>query len=689
MITGPPMQQPGIGMGATETGLGMGAPQASLGNPFPAMSWEQLLMDFDPAELGIIDIDEARRLTEKDIISQLIERREESRRARESLGLEGKWRNYEGKYYLAEYDESKESWQSDLQVPEVYTTIRTAVSLLQGALSEPERFFELVRVNRWTDDRQLRFLTSVLHLIQREAGYLSTQLAVWEEALLLGSGVMKIWLEETISRKPHIEEVPIYQDPRMAQMAAMYGMPLTKPSIMARPRTVQRIRCSKVPLWQVYPDPAVPNFYEGKYVIEESEVFEEDIRDRVESGAYDSMKDIGEPVRMRTSAAGEQSLWSTWADHLTTRRRHLVTDFIGNLYGKNGKIVATNWIVTMVNERAITRMRYNPQWNGKSRYIWSTPIPHQGCVWGRSLIDSDADVQDAVSDLVNLILDDVRYTVLPMMQIDETKIDDLDNYQDVYPGKVFRARGGDAVDKIQFTSQSNGAWPIINFLQGIGDQSTQISEFVDGTPTSRGRPSAMEVASKTAMSTSHVHNLARRLEENDVERAMQLFYEYIMQFGADSLDPSFTALLQEFGGPPELSDEIQRLFLMDVPFRIQVRGISMLLNRDQMLARVMQFLQIQSGLNVPPVNQIKALYIIMSLMGIRPAEFGYQETAEEEEQLMQYMQYMQMMQMQNGGSGMGATAVGSAPNSSPHDAVPGPPNPNQNMNQNQQAQQPR
>src|SRR5690606_3894593 len=156
----------------------------------------------------------------------------------------------------------------------------------------------------------------------------------------------------------------------------------------------------------------------------------------------------------------------------------------------DGKIVAKNWRVTVVNERAIVRMFPNPLWWGETGYVWHTPIPYDGRIWGIPAIQTTAELQEHLSEILNLSIDDVKYTILGVWTLDEMNCEEPpEDMMNMEPGRVYRGRGN-FLNKPSFTTQANAAMPIFNQLKMIGAKSSRINEMVDGTPSSRGRPSA-------------------------------------------------------------------------------------------------------------------------------------------------------------------------------------------------------
>lgn len=629
-------------------------PEASIETPFPRAKWAEMVENGDPDKLGICHPERAKGMVEKDLVDLVSRARDESARHRKKY--ENQWRSIEDCYYLHRRASDKKDWQSEILIPEVYNKIRVALSVLQGALGSATRMFDLVGVREIVDDEQLRFISRWLEYTCRKSKLLDSILGVWEEAFLLGSGCLRISLEEGLEYRPAIVDVPLYQDPIEMQQAQMFGMPTSRPSIQALPAHSMEYRIERVPLWSLYPDPFSHNFYRGNYVVEELEVDESILEERVRIGIYDSIDDIGEPTHLPAESIGN-SEYEKLNNTGGVRRRHLIQEYTGNIYDKTGHMVAKNWIITVANHRSVLRAGPNPLWSGRSRYVWSTPIPNEGSVWGRSLVEADASVQGEMEALLNLMLDDIKYAVLGAFQIDESLSDEPTDITSIEPGRTYRGRG-EFIRKLSFQTGVPQAWPVLNFLQQIGDKSTQISEFVDGSPSSRGRPSAAEVNSKTQAGQAYLSNLSKRLEENDVERAISLIYELMLQFGGDETDPELSALLENWRGPESFADPIERFRLLDAPFKIQVRGISSLMRREETVNRLMQLLQLSQQIGAPPPNQLEVLYVIISSLGFTPEQLGYPPTsaALQQQQLQMQMQQQQERMQSEGNSGGGSAS---------------------------------
>ena len=646
-------------------------------NPFPEVPWAEQMEGGGSTDNGIIYPERAANVTNEEIVKQLADCKRESEQARRDL--EPRWRWYEDLYYQRTNNPNKEDWQAQIAIPELWHRIRVAVSMLQGVLLDAPEWFTLEKVNHLGDDQVIRFIKKWLDYTQEDAKLIPALLECWEEAFLLGTGCLAVDWEEKVESRPHIEQVPLYRTMQEAVMAQMQGLPTTRTQVVQTPAYRGHLRVRRVPLWRIFPDPYATKFEDCKYVIEEMEVDEEDLEAGVKAGIYDSIEDIGAPVRM-----GADSPWADNRDALkgtaSRRRRHLLQEYTGNIYDDEGRCVAKNFCVTVVNERKIIRIGPNPLWSGRSRYVWSTPIPHKDRIWGVPLTESDATVQEEMTTLLNLMLDDVKYAVLGAFQVDESASDEPTDIEGIEPGKIYRGRG-EFIRKMMFNTNINQAWPVMNYLQGLGDKSTQINEFVDGSPSSRGRPSATEVQGKTQAGTAYVHNMARRLEMEDIETALGLIFENLVQFGGDDSDPALQDLIAAWGGPQLLTDEIARFQILDQPFKIKARGLSMLMNREGLLNRLMQMLQVTQQLGVMPQNMSRILYLAFSAMGFDPAQLGFPPDEES-------YQHQQMMMQMQAAQERGAVPPGSggARNTAPQNAGPTqgqPPSPAEMMGQPQ------
>lgn len=651
---------------------GMGAqqqPEASLMAPFPAPRWADYVQQGNWQQIGIKDQRRAAAMDERDIINWVVSCREESATSR--APLEPYWVYWEDLYNLRTWDRDKQEWQSQILIPEIRTKMRVAMSMIQSGLLDAPEFFKAVNHGMPFDDETVRLIQRIMQIVVEDAGFVEASLGTVDQGLLLGSGCMGLSIEDYIDRRPHVQD-PTPQEMMqwqfMAQQAWLMGQqppPQPMPFVEAAPERRSRFAWKMKDIWWQYPDPRADCYAETKYHVEESEVDEDDIHERWRAGVYDNIEDIGSPSGARQSRYAQQRRMELADREITQRRRHCIQEFTGNIYDGDGHCVAENWIVTVVNEKAIVRIGPNPLWTGRKRYIWTTPLPFRGRVWGRSLIDADAHIQVALQNYLNLILDSAKYEVLKAFVLDTSLADEpTSSISSVEPGRMYKGRPN-MITPLQLGGANiNGIWPALQQLMEWGGKSTQIGEWADGSPTSRGRPTKAEVQTKTSAGTAYVHNMVRNLERTFLEPALELTYEAVVQFGSDETEPRLNALLQEYGGPQWFADPIQRLRLLDKNFRIKVGGISMIMNRETLTERMMQFIQTMGmlGMMIPPETMMQLPFIVLSGLGLTPEQIAYPTSPQAYQALLMQIQMQQAAQMGGAGPGGGpGMTLGSGP----------------------------
>lgn len=658
------------------------AADAPLLMPNPAPRWADYVQQGNWQEIGIKDRERAARMSEKDIITWVVSCREESATARQPL--EPYWVYWEDLYNLRTWDRQKQEWQSQILVPEIRNKLRVASSMIQSGLLDAPDFFTLVNRGSTFPDEGTRFSKQMLDIVIDGSGFIDASLGAIDQALLLGSGCMGLSIESYVDRRPHVQE-PSPQEMQQwmmaawqAQMAGQMPPPQPQPFVETMPERRTRFCWKMKDIWWMYPDPRAEDFDQIKYIVEESEVDEDDIHERWLAGVYDSIDDIGAPAGARQSKYAQQRRNELADTQRTQRKRHCIQEFTGNIYDADGVCVAENWIVTVANENAILRICPNPLWRAKNRYRWCTPLPYRGRVWGRSLIDAAAHTQVAIQNFLNLMMDSQKYETLKAFVWNSSKSDEPNAPDSIEPGRVYKGTDATVLTPLQLGgSNINGAWPVIRELYEIGGKSTQIGEWADGTPTSRGRPTAAEVRTKTASGTAYVHNMVRNLERQFLEPGLELTYEAVVQFGADETDPRLNALLQEYGGPQWFADPLQRLSLLDKNFRIKVGGISLIMNRDTLIERLMQFLQTASmmGIIVPPQTLAQLPFVLLSGLGFTPEQLNYPTSPQAYQELVMQIQMAQAAQMGGAGPGGGPGMMTHAGAAGPASMAPGLPPP--------------
>lgn len=122
-------------------------------------------------------------------------------------------------------------------------------------------------------------------------------------------------------------------------------------------------------------------------------------------------------------------------DHATPpawRKKVHITEFWGTLLNKDGTVAMRNCVCTVANDRYLIRKpEPNPFWHQESPFC-VTPITRVAFgVWHRALYDNAVDLNLAINEIFNLILDGGIAAVWGVRQV---RIEDLENPDEVADG---------------------------------------------------------------------------------------------------------------------------------------------------------------------------------------------------------------------------------------------------------------
>lgn len=625
---------------------------------------------------GVVDEMAAGKLTQEQIVRQVQRCKEESANARQRK--DGEWKLYADLYNARDDTSGKAEWQSKCFIPQIFSKIEQAKTQILGALLQAGQWFVLETYPKLQPlDPKIQFIQQILEMELEHAGFIPEYSKCLEEGFLFGTGYLKIYWHDWVSYEPEVQQVP---DP-MGGFDPMTGGPMMTSQVvtMAKPRN--GMKCSYIPCQSMYPDPFAYNFFLGRYVVEELSVDQEEIDEGMKVGIYRAEKNLGEPVSWDQEIDYRQRQSGiVWPGPREGRKRHLMQIYHGNFYGEDGKLALSNWRAVVLNKRTLLSFCPNPIYTGKWPYICSTPIPLRGSVWGRSLIETAAQMQIELNKLVQLFMDSARFAVLPAATVNKSKVHNLSRLQALTPGGLYEVDGDGAIQPLKISAVPQEAFPVMNYLESKIDEATRMWGAMAGEPPLKGRQTAYQVRNEMSQGRAQVSAMAKDIERHDLEPSVQLAYDLTVQLLSDTSDPELRTIIEQQMGPMELMDETARLDMLDADFKVKARGVSMMLERSEQIDKYMQLLQISMQMGMPPPQQIQIFYQIAKLMNIDPREIGYPQTMEEMMMMQQQMMMAQQQAGPGGGGGAGSDQSAPMPPSSPQ-RPPGPNSPQALMNQ--------
>ncbi len=180
-----------------------------------------------------------------------------------------------------------------------------------------------------------------------------------------------------------------------------------------------------------YPDPTGRGLYE----IHRTEMDLYTIQQAAEEGIYDSeaVKQLVHSMELPDDEKREE--WARNQDEATKpsfRKSIVVDEYWGHLLDEDGSVVRENIVMTRANDIFLIRPpEDNPFWHKESPFVSIPLIRVPKSVWHRALMDSAVEINLAINELFNLILDGGLASVWGIKQV---RINDLEDPSQISGG---------------------------------------------------------------------------------------------------------------------------------------------------------------------------------------------------------------------------------------------------------------
>jgi len=189
-----------------------------------------------------------------------------------------------------------------------------------------------------------------------------------------------------------------------------------------------RLRIDLVRSGDYFPDPTGRGLYE----IHSSEHDLHYVIDRAKEGIYD--ESVVEEMRVdfqqkEDEARNTRDMGQDDSQPPGFRKRIVLDEFWGTLLDEDGRAVQRNVLCTVANDRWLIRKPTpNPFWHQESPFVATPLIRVPFSVWHKALMDGGVQLNLALNELFNLMLDGGLSSVWGIKQL---RVDDLEN-----PGEV-------------------------------------------------------------------------------------------------------------------------------------------------------------------------------------------------------------------------------------------------------------
>lgn len=180
-----------------------------------------------------------------------------------------------------------------------------------------------------------------------------------------------------------------------------------EPSLMTDEKEVWRLCVDDMRAEDWFPDPKG----RGLYKIHEVEKDYYNVLEMAEAGIYDLdiVRAISEDFKKEQGSVNQRYEAQRGQNYVTPpsfRRQIVITEFWGTIINRDGRIVYRNCLAAIANKKYLIRPpEPNPFWHQQSPFVDGALIRVPQSVWHKALMDSASELNFAMNEMFNLMLD--------------------------------------------------------------------------------------------------------------------------------------------------------------------------------------------------------------------------------------------------------------------------------------------
>jgi len=530
--------------------------------------------------------------------------------------------------------DKKKKWQSKIYIPLAKSTVKKAVRLVKKALLDSEYYFDFRVASNDEQTKQFANLMRRVLLMHLNADkFINTFSETIESGFVLGEMIMKIW----------VENVPGH-----------YSIDAARDQYVKK--TLPRLRFKAINPYDFHFTPDKRIMIEDEFIKvhdlitlaeKESSKIDKSILNELIKGDYSGGSASSDrEERLRKLGIAEHS------NHF--RNDVLISHVWGPVINAKGKITLDNahWLVAN-DKYALTQPEPNPFIHGSAPYIIGSPIPVIFRYLGKGIVEDVAPLEDAIVNYVNLQLDNLKWIMLGINEVDVMSLSDKgkEETKDLYPGKLIEKRTG--TEKPAFTHTEIGTPPekamsMLQELKQFREMDTNITEYVQSQPGSR-TDTLGEYEGKRGSAMQDFASIAADIEQgfmvDCIDMARDLVVQYMYQF---EKYPEIKVIFDNAKLNVSALNPAQKRALIVNDLEIAGRGISIFFDRMDKLNKLGAYVKMLNAMPEPAQMFPKWEEILKRVNDA--FAFDKREdlvrTIQEVEQLQKQTQQAQQQQMQ-------------------------------------------
>jgi len=532
--------------------------------------------------------------------------------------------------YNNEYDwTDKVWWQHKAPIPKVRGAVDKAVAIFRKTLLRMNPFYGIQAESRMgrTKGRFTMLLTDY-HFDQ--ASIIEAMVDAFKVGLITSESILKIWWMRVRDFKPKLEVT------QKEEYTYEFGVPTGKFMKEERSTKLQQYEKGKLGVAPVNPD----NFWvvpgtRGRMIIERDQATLNEVESLAAEGIYEKEA----VTRLREKLSSATTIMEDTTPPITNEGRPSANNYLrqvdlwhfwGDIYNTQGQLVKCDASFTLANKEVLIRKaRDNPFFHKDPPYVLGTPYKVPFSMYNRGMVEDVMEIATSITEMANLIADGALYDALKAFSIDIDQLDDpSEARQGMYPGKMFLRKSSNSttpneqlVQTVDVGRVPQEAMGMIGLFERYYQEGSYINEWVSGQG-GKGGKTLGEVNIKTQSALEGLDESARNLEVTLIEPTLamsaRVIYQYHEEYTLPRLMDNYPNLAIMLQG----LSPAERYSIMVGDFSFVMRGLSVMIEREQKIGELKEILQLLSYLPgfVERLNPDATLEEVLMPLGWDPSK---------------------------------------------------------------------
>lgn len=503
--------------------------------------------------------------------------------------------------YNNQYDWSQKAWwQHKAPIPKVRAAVDKAVGLFRKTLLRMYPFYGVQAESKMgrTKGRYTMLLTDY-HFDQ--VNMVEELVSAFKVGLITSVSAVKIWFGRTKDFDPVVERT-MTTEPQY-EMGIQVGETEKEKRTVKLKETTKGVFCIKAlnpkNIWKI---PGTNGF------IERFEMSLQEAESLAEEGVYDkkAVERLREKICNSTEVSDAQAETTGEGKPSTSNyfKKFTGWHYWGDIFDTQGKLIKCNASFTLAERDILIRPpRDNPFFHKEPPYVLGSPYLVPFSTYNRGMVEDIAEIAKSITEMANLIADGALYDAMKAFSIDVDQLDDPSEARGgLYPGKTFLRHGDKAsvpgeqmVQTVDVGKVPTEAMNMIALYEKYMQEGSYVNEWVGGFG-GKGDRTLGEVNIKTQSALEGLDEAARNLEITLIEPAVSMAAKVIYQYHENYFLPRLVDNYPQLSVMLQDMQPAERYSIMVKDFSFKVRGLSLMIDRQQRIGELKEILTLLSYL---------------------------------------------------------------------------------------------